>query len=51
MLAAGRSRATYSPKAAPIISLLRKLAAKPDARDIVIERGSFRLALHAGAAL
>lgn len=51
MLAAGPSRATYSPKVAPILSLLRKLAAKPDARDIVIERGSFRLALHAGAAL
>ena len=27
MLAAGRSRATYSPQAAPILSLLRKLAA------------------------
>ncbi|QOV92721.1 biotin carboxyl carrier protein [Novosphingobium sp. ES2-1] len=51
MLAAGPSRATYSPKVAPILSLLRKLAAKPNARDIVIERGSFRLALHAGAAL
>ncbi|MDT0508156.1 biotin carboxyl carrier protein [Novosphingobium sp. MMS21-SN21R] len=51
MLAAGRSRSTYTPEAAPIISLLRQLAAKPDARDIVVERGSFRMALHAGASL
>lgn len=51
MLAAGRSRATYSPQAAPILSLLRKLAAEPKARDIVIERDGFRLALHAGASL
>lgn len=51
MLAAGPSRATYSPQAAPILSLLRQLAARPDARDIVIEREGFRLALHAGASL
>ncbi|MDF8331814.1 biotin carboxyl carrier protein [Novosphingobium cyanobacteriorum] len=51
MLAAGPSRATYSPQAAPILSLLRSLAAKPDARDLVIERPGFRLALHAGASL
>ncbi|MFN3552275.1 MAG: biotin carboxyl carrier protein, partial [Novosphingobium meiothermophilum] len=51
MLAAGPSRATYSPQAAPILSLLRQLAARPTARDIVIEREGFRLALHAGASL
>lgn len=51
MLASGPSRSTYTPEAAPIISLLRKLAARPDARDIVVERGSFRMALHAGASL
>ncbi|MBA4355874.1 MAG: biotin carboxyl carrier protein, partial [Novosphingobium sp.] len=51
MLGAGRSRATYTPEAAPIISLLRKLAARPDARDIVVERNGFRMALHAGASL
>ncbi|NLR69925.1 biotin carboxyl carrier protein [Novosphingobium sp. ERN07] len=51
MLAAGRSRATYSPHAAPILSLLRQLAARPHARDIVVERDGFRLALHAGASL
>lgn len=49
MLAAGPSRASYSPQAAPILSLLRQLAARPQARDIVVERGGFRLALHAGA--
>lgn len=51
MLAAGSSRSTYTPEAAPIISLLRQLAARPDARDIVVERDGFRLALHAGAPL
>lgn len=51
MMAARPSRATYSPQAAPIVSLLRQLAARPQARDIVIERRGFRLALHAGAAL
>ncbi|MEO0033378.1 MAG: hypothetical protein RIS94_3136 [Pseudomonadota bacterium] len=51
MLAAGPSRATYTPQAAPILSLLRKLAANPQARDLVIERPGFRLALHAGASL
>lgn len=50
MLAAGPSRASYSPEAAPVLALLRKLAAAPAARDIVIERKDFRLALHAGAA-
>jgi oxaloacetate decarboxylase alpha subunit len=49
MRAAGRSRATYSPEAAPIVSLLRQLATRPHARDLVIERPGFRLALHAGA--
>ncbi|MDE2562678.1 MAG: biotin carboxyl carrier protein [Sphingomonadales bacterium] len=50
MLAAGRSRATYSPEAAPILALLRRLAANPQARDVVIERPGLRIALHAGAA-
>ncbi|WP_338468329.1 biotin carboxyl carrier protein [Novosphingobium sp. ZN18A2] len=50
MLSAGRSRATYSPEAAPVLSLLRKLAAGPEARDVVIERPGLRIALHAGAA-
>ncbi len=51
MLSAGRSRATYTPEAAPLLRLLRELAARPHARDIVIERPGLRLALHAGASL
>jgi oxaloacetate decarboxylase (Na+ extruding) subunit alpha len=51
MLAAGRSRATYTPEAAALFSLLKALAARPAARDIVIERPGFRLALHAGSGL
>jgi oxaloacetate decarboxylase alpha subunit len=50
MLAAGRSRATYTPEAAPILTLLKALAARPAARDLIVERPGFRLALHAGAA-
>jgi oxaloacetate decarboxylase alpha subunit len=51
MLAAGRSRASYSPEAAPILSLLKQLAARPGAPDIALERPGFRLALHKGAGL
>ena len=51
MLAAGRSRATYTPEAAPLFKLLRELAARPAARDIVIDRPGLRIALHAGASL
>lgn len=51
MLAAGPSRATHTPEAAPLLALLRQLAARPAARDIVVERPGLRIALHAGAAL
>jgi len=51
MLSAGRSRATYTPEAAPLLKLLRELAARPAARDIIIERPGWRIALHAGASL
>jgi oxaloacetate decarboxylase (Na+ extruding) subunit alpha len=51
MLAAGRSRATYTPEAAPILALLKQLAARPAARDLVVERPGLRIALHAGASL
>ena len=51
MLAAGPSRATYTPEVAPFLRLLRELAARPHARDIVIERPGLRLALHSGAEL
>jgi len=51
MLAAGRSRATYSPEAASVLALLKKLAARPTDRSIAIERPGLRLALHAGGSL
>lgn len=51
MLGAGRSRGTYSPEVAPMLALLKQLAAKPAARDIVVERPGLRIALHAGASL
>lgn len=51
MMAARPSRAGYTPEAAPLLALLRKLAAQPDARDLVVERPGFRIALHAGASI
>jgi oxaloacetate decarboxylase (Na+ extruding) subunit alpha len=51
MLSAGSARATYTPEAAPLFALLRHLAARPAARDIVIERPGLRIALHSGAGL
>jgi oxaloacetate decarboxylase (Na+ extruding) subunit alpha len=51
MLSAGRSRATYTPEAAPLMALLKQLAARPAARDIVVDRPGLRIALHAGASL
>ena len=49
MYAQGPSPAHYNPDAAPILRLLKALAARPAARDIVIESGTTRLALHGGA--
>ena len=51
MLAGGRARPTYTPEAAPILKLLKELAARPAARDLIVERPGFRLALHAGPAV
>jgi oxaloacetate decarboxylase alpha subunit len=51
MMAARPSRAGYTPEAAPLLALLRKLAAQPRARDVVVERPGFRIALHAGASV
>jgi len=51
MRAAGRSAAHYNPQAAPLLALLRQLAARPAARDLVVERPGLRIALHAGASL
>jgi oxaloacetate decarboxylase alpha subunit len=41
----------YTPQAAPLKALLKALAERPAARDLVIERGGIRIALHAGASL
>jgi len=49
MYAAGPSSAHYNPAAAPLLRLLKELAARPAARDIVIETGGTRIALHGGA--
>ncbi len=51
MLATGRSRDSYTPEAAPIMKLLKDLAARPDAPDIAVERKGFRMALYKGAGL
>ncbi|MDB5663245.1 MAG: biotin carboxyl carrier protein [Sphingomonas bacterium] len=51
MMAAGPSPARYSPEASPMLRLLRELAARPTARDLVIERPGLRLALHGGPGL
>jgi oxaloacetate decarboxylase (Na+ extruding) subunit alpha len=51
MLAKGPSRARYSSEATTIIALLKQLAARPAAKDIVIERPGIRIALHAGASI
>lgn len=51
MLSAGRSRATYTPEAAPMLRLLKELASRPAARDLVVERPGLRIALHSGAGL
>jgi oxaloacetate decarboxylase (Na+ extruding) subunit alpha len=51
MLSAGRSRASYTPEAAPMLRLLRELAGRPAARDIVVERPGLRIGLHSGAGL
>ena len=51
MLKHGASVGTYNPDAAPFKKLLRELAARPAARDIMVEGKGFRLALHAGGAI
>lgn len=51
MMASGRQRTTYTPEAAPIMHLLKQLAARPAARHIMVERPGFRLSLHGGSSL
>jgi oxaloacetate decarboxylase alpha subunit len=49
MLAKGMSRSHYTPEASPILSLLRQLAERPAARELLVERPGFRLSLKSGA--
>lgn len=51
LLGAGPVRASYTPEVAPLLSLLKQLAHRPAARDIMIERPGLRIALHAGPGL
>ena len=46
-----RDNLAYTPEAAPLMKLLRELATRPAARDLVVERPGLRLALHSGPAL
>jgi oxaloacetate decarboxylase (Na+ extruding) subunit alpha len=48
MLAAGSSRASYVPETAPLLKLLRELAARPGASGLVVETQGMRVALHGG---
>jgi oxaloacetate decarboxylase alpha subunit len=48
MLAAGASRGTYVPEAAPLFKLLRDLAARPSVRGLILERQGLRIELHGG---
>lgn len=48
MLAKGPSRGRYSSEAASMVALLKQLAVRPAAKDIVVERPGYRLALHSG---
>jgi oxaloacetate decarboxylase alpha subunit len=51
MLAAGPKRRGYTPEAAPVLSLLKQLAAKPAARELIVERPGLRIKLTAGAGI
>jgi oxaloacetate decarboxylase alpha subunit len=48
MLAAGTSRSTYTPEAAPLLRLLRELAARPAARNLAVRARGLTVELHAG---
>jgi oxaloacetate decarboxylase alpha subunit len=49
MLASGPGRTHYSPEMSPVLALLKQLAARPVARELIIERPGFRLSLKSGA--
>jgi oxaloacetate decarboxylase alpha subunit len=49
MLASGPGRTHYAPEMSPVLALLKQLAARPVARELIIERPGFRLSLKSGA--
>jgi len=51
MYQAGPSRSHYTPEAAPVMSILKQLAARPAISELVVERPGFRLSLAAGPGL
>jgi len=51
MLSAGPGRTHYSPEMSPVLSLLKQLAARPAARELIVERPGFRLSLKSGAGI
>jgi oxaloacetate decarboxylase alpha subunit len=48
MLAAPSSGGSYVPESAPLLKLLRELAARPAVRGLVVETPDVRVALHGG---
>ena len=48
MIAAGPARRTYNPSTRPILKLIGEAAARPAARELVVEKPGFRLALRGG---
>jgi oxaloacetate decarboxylase alpha subunit len=49
MLSKGASRSHYAPEISPVLALLKQLAARPAARELLVERPGFRLSLKSGA--
>jgi oxaloacetate decarboxylase alpha subunit len=51
MLNQATHRTHYSPEMSPVLALLKKLAERPAARELVVERPGFRLSLKSGAGI
>ena len=51
MMSAGPSLARYTPEVVPILTLIKQLATRPTAQDILVERPGLRIRLHAGPSL
>jgi oxaloacetate decarboxylase alpha subunit len=51
MLSNTSHRTHYSPEISPVLALLKQLAERPAARELVVERPGFRLSLKSGAGI